>query len=52
MHELGLEREESFCPLVELPNGCPAADTFERVLQHIEPHCSLRLSQCLWKRLD
>ena len=52
MHELGLGRGESLRPLVELPNGCSGADTFERVLQHIEPHCSLSLSQCLWKRLD
>ena len=37
MHELCLERGELLRPLVELPNGCPSADTFERVLQRIEP---------------
>ena len=37
MHELCLERGESLRPLVELPNGCPSVDTFERVLQRIEP---------------
>lgn len=44
MHELCLERGESLRPLVELPNGTPSADTFERVLQRIE-HQSL--SACL-----
>ncbi|MBB6276633.1 ISAs1 family transposase [Porphyromonas circumdentaria] len=38
MHELCLERGESLRPLVELPNGTPSTDTFERVLQRIEPH--------------
>lgn len=38
MHELCIERGEALRPLVELPNGCPSADTFERVLQRIEPH--------------
>ena len=37
MHELCLERGNSLRPLVELPNGCPSVDIFERVLQHIEP---------------
>ena len=32
MHELCLERGNSLRPLVELPNGCPSVDTFERVL--------------------
>lgn len=44
MHELCLERGESLRPLVELPNGTPSADTFERVLQRIEPQS---LSACL-----
>lgn len=38
MHELCLERGESLRPLVELPNGCPSVDTFERVLQRIDYH--------------
>lgn len=38
MHELCLERGEPLRPLVELPNGTPSTDTFERVLQRIEPH--------------
>ena len=36
MHELCLERGNSLRPLVELPNGCPSVDTFERVFQRIE----------------
>lgn len=38
IHEFCLERGEALRPLVELPNGCPSVDTFERVLQRIEPH--------------
>ena len=37
MRDLCLERGTSLRPLVEFPNGCPSVDTFERVLQHIEP---------------
>ena len=37
MHELCLERGASLRPLVELPNGCLSVDTFERVLQRIDP---------------
>lgn len=33
MHKLCLERGESLRPPIELPNGCPSVDTFERVLQ-------------------
>lgn len=51
MHELCLERGASLRPPVELPNGCPSVDTFERVLQRIEPQ-SLCLSSSLWERAD
>ncbi|MDO4790272.1 MAG: ISAs1 family transposase [Porphyromonas sp.] len=37
MHSLCSERGKDLAPLVELPNGCPSVDTFERVLQRIEP---------------
>lgn len=38
VHELCLERGESLHPLVELSNGVPSADTFERTLQRIDPN--------------
>ncbi len=44
MHELCLEHGESLRPLVELAKGCPSVDTFERLLQRIEPQS---LSACL-----
>ena len=37
MYELCKDRGAALYPLVELPNGCPSVDTFERVLQHINP---------------
>lgn len=37
MQSLCRERGKELAPLVELPNGCPSVDTFERVLQRIEP---------------
>ena len=36
MNELCLERGASLCTLVELSNGYPSVDTFERVLQRID----------------
>lgn len=51
MHELCLERGESLRPLVELPNGCPSADTFERVLQRIEPQSLYACLQVYGKEL-
>ena len=47
MHELCIEQGGYLRPLVELPNGCPSMDTFERVLQRIEPQ-SLCMSSDLW----
>ncbi len=38
MKELCVERGESLRPLVKLPNGTQSIDTFERILQCIEPH--------------
>ena len=37
MYELCRERGEDLEPLVELPNGCPSVDTFERVIPRIDP---------------
>ena len=37
MYELCRERGEDLKPLVELPNGCPSVDTFERVISRIDP---------------
>ena len=37
MYELCRERGEDLRPLVELPNGCPSVDTFERVISRIDP---------------
>lgn len=51
MHELCLERGESLRPLVELPNGCPSVDTFERLLQRIEPRSLYACLQVYGKEL-
>ena len=51
MHELCLERGESLRPLVELPNGCPSVDTFERLLQRIEPQSLYACLQVYGKEL-
>ena len=51
MHELCLERGASLRPLVELPNGCPSVDTFERVLQRIEPQSLYACLQIYGKEL-
>ena len=51
MHELCLERGNSLRPLVELPNGCPSVDTFERVLQRIEPQSLYACLQIYGKEL-
>ena len=37
VYQLCLLRGEVFKPLLELPNGCPSEDTFERVMQAIHP---------------
>ena len=36
MSAVSLPRKE-FKPLLELPNGCPSEDTFERVMQAVHP---------------
>ncbi|PDP74281.1 ISAs1 family transposase, partial [Porphyromonas gingivalis] len=51
MHELCLERGASLRPPVELPNGCPSVDTFERVLQRIEPQSLYACLQVYGKEL-
>ena len=51
MHEFCLERGNSLRPLVELPNGCPSVDTFERVLQRIEPQSLYACFQIYGKKL-
>ena len=51
MHELCLERGASLHPPVELPNGCPSVDTFERVLQRIEPQSLYACLQVYGKEL-
>ena len=40
MYELCRERGEDLKPLVELPNGCPSVDTFERVM--LREDCGIR----------
>ena len=37
MYQLCRYRGEEFNPLLELPNGCPSEDTFERVMQAVHP---------------
>ena len=37
MYQLCHYRGEEFNPLLELPNGCPSEDTFERVMQAVHP---------------
>ena len=37
MYQLCRYRGEEFKPLLELPNGCPSEDTFERVMQAVHP---------------
>ena len=37
MYQLCRYRGEEFKPLLELPNGCPSEDTFERVIQAVHP---------------
>lgn len=37
MYQLCRYRGEEFNPLLELPNGCPIEDTFERVMQSVYP---------------
>ena len=37
MYQLCRYRGEEFKPLLELPNGCPREDTFERVMQAVHP---------------
>lgn len=44
MHQLAEERAEELSPLLELPNGLPSVDTFERVLGRINPSSLL---ECL-----
>ena len=51
MHELCLERGNSLRSLVELANGCPSVDTFERVFQRIEPQSFYACLQIYSKEL-
>ena len=44
MYQLCRYRGEEFKPLLELPNGCPSEDTFERVMQAVHPD---EISACL-----
>ena len=44
MYQLCCYRGEEFKPLLELPNGCPSEDTFERVMQAVH---SDEISACL-----
>ena len=37
MYQLCRFRGKEFKPLLELPNGCPSEDTFERVMQAVHP---------------
>ena len=37
MYQLCRYRGEELPPLLELPNGCPSEDTFERVMQAVHP---------------
>ena len=37
MYQLCRYRGEEFKPLLELPNGCPSEETFERVMQAVHP---------------
>ena len=37
MYQLCRYRGEEFKPLLELPNGCPSEDTFERIMQAVHP---------------
>ena len=37
MYQLCRYRGEEFKPLLELSNGCPSEDTFERVMQAVHP---------------
>ena len=37
MYQLCCFRGKEFKPLLELPNGCPSEDTFERVMQAVHP---------------
>lgn len=37
MYQLCRFRGKEFKPLLELPNGCPSEDTFERVIQAVHP---------------
>jgi len=51
MHELCLELGNSLRQLVELPNGCLSVETFERVLQRIEPQSLYACLQIYGKEL-
>lgn len=44
IYQLCRHRGEEFKPLLELPNGCPSEDTFERVMQAVH---SDEISACL-----
>lgn len=44
MYQLCRFRGKEFKPLLELPNGCPSEDTFERVMQAVHPN---EIAACL-----
>ena len=44
MYQLCRFRGKEFKPLLELPNGCPSEDTFERVMQAVHPE---EIAACL-----
>ena len=44
MYQLCRFRDKEFKPLLELPNGCPSEDTFERVMQAVH---SDEIAACL-----
>lgn len=48
MYQLCRFRGKEFKPLLELPNGCPSEDTFERVMQAVPPRRDSRLSRGLY----
>ena len=44
IYQLCRFRGKEFKPLLELPNGCPSEDTFERVMQAVHPN---EIAACL-----